>query len=286
MSRSGKIDLHIHTTVSDGTDTPYELINNLKSANVGIFSVTDHDAVKTGKIISKLLTSNDPAFITGVEFSCKDENGQYHILGYGFDPDCEDVQRIVSLGHSYRIKKVRARLDFLKSQFGFSFPEEEITHLFTLDNPGKPHIANLMVKYSYAETKDKAIEDYINCAYFANEYVRPEEAIEGIVNSGGIPILAHPFFGSGNELISGTDMENRLQRLMDFGLKGIEAFYSGFNAKMRGEAIKLAEKYNLYVTAGSDYHGKNKPITLGDTGLDREDDYPKGLCRFLEIFGI
>ena len=279
---SGKIDLHMHTTVSDGTDTPEQILSCVKEAGITLFSVTDHDAVKAGKLIPGLLKKGDPAFLTGVEFSCRDDKGKYHILGYGYNADKDPVQRVVNLGHGYRMNKVKARLDFLDTNYGVSFPEEEIEHLLHLDNPGKPHIGNLMVKYGYAESKEVAIRDYINHLHFRTEYVRPEEAIAGILGSGGIPVLAHPFYGSGDQLILGEEMEKRLQRLMDFGLQGVEAFYSGFTDKLRDEMLDYAEKYRLYVTAGSDYHGKNKLVVLGDTGLDTREELPDGLKRFLQ----
>ena len=279
---SGKIDLHMHTTVSDGTDTPEQILSCVKEAGITLFSVTDHDAVKAGKLIPGLLKKGDPAFLTGVEFSCRDDKGKYHILGYGYNADTDPVQSVVNLGHGYRMNKVRARLDFLDTQYGVSFPEEEIEHLLHLDNPGKPHIGNLMVKYGYAKSKEVAIRDYINHLHFRTEYVRPEEAIAGILGSGGIPVLAHPFYGSGDQLILGEEMEKRLQRLMDFGLQGVEAFYSGFTDKLRDEMLDYAEKYRLYVTAGSDYHGKNKLVVLGDTGLDTREELPDGLKRFLQ----
>ena len=95
-------------------------------------------------------------------------------------------------------------------------------------------------------------------------------------------MLAHPFYGSGGELILGEEMDERLRRLIGFGLHGIEVFYSGFTAKLRESALKFAEKYDLYVTAGSDYHGTNKLVELGDTGLDENGEYPKGMIRFFE----
>ena len=276
-----KIDLHIHTTVSDGTDTPLQLLAKVREAGIGVFAVTDHDAVKGGQIIRSLLREDDPRFIQGVEFSCKDEKGKYHILGYGFDPASDAVQSVVRHGHALRMRKVAARLDFLKAEFGFSFPEEEIARLLQLDNPGKPHIGNLMVKYGFADTKEDAINHYLNRLHFADEYVRPEEAITGILAGGGIPVLAHPFFGSGDELILGEEMQERLCRLIAYGLQGIEAYYSGFSNKLRNEALFLADQYRLFVTAGSDYHGENKLLKLGDTGLDGVTEYPEGLRRFL-----
>ena len=163
--------------------------------------------------------------------------------------------------------------------------EEDVRKLQALENPGKPHIGNLMVRYGYAPSKDVAIREYLNQAHFPNEYVRPEQAIQGILKSGGIPVLAHPAFGSGDELILGDQMDRRLNRLLEFGLQGVEAFYSSFTPKLENEMISFAEKYNLYVTAGSDYHGKNKMIALGETNLDKAESIPDGMKRFLSVIG-
>ena len=286
MDLNIKIDLHMHTTVSDGSDSPEDIIAYVKEAGIDLFSVTDHDAVKGCKIIKDLLSDDDPKFINGAEFSCKDEKGKYHILGYNYDPDAESITRLVDLGHGYRINKVKRRLEYIKEEFGFHFPDKEIQKLFSLDNPGKPHIGNLMVKYGYAETKEKAIKDFIDRIRFGSEYVRPEEAIEGILKAGGIPILAHPSYGSGDQIIIGEEMDDRLRHLMGFGLQGIEAFYSGFSGKLTQEMLSFAEKYDLYVTAGSDYHGRNKLVVLGDNGLDKAADGPAGLRRFLEAIRV
>jgi predicted metal-dependent phosphoesterase TrpH len=277
-----RIDLHMHTTVSDGTDTPKEIVERVRQAGIKLFSVTDHDAVKAGQIIPGILTEGDPRFIPGVEFSCKDEEGKYHVLGYGFAPDDPEILKTVKSGHSLRMKKVRARLEFLKEKFGFSFPDEEIGKLLAMDNPGKPHIGNLMVKYGYAATKELAIKEFINKLRFRGEYLRPEEAIRGILAAGGVPVLAHAVYGSGDELILGEELDERVRRLMDFGLQGVEGFYSGFTAKLSRMILDLAEKYDLYVTAGSDFHGANKLVILGDTGLPEPGEWPEGLLRFLE----
>ena len=279
-SHSGRIDLHMHTTVSDGTDSPNEILDKIRNAGVNVFSVTDHDAVKGCCIIQSLLNPGDPAFFTGVEFSCKDENGKYHILGYGFDPEAEPILRVVQTGHDYRMNKIRIRLDFLKKRFGIDFPKEEIRRLLALDNPGKPHIGNLMMKYGYARSMNEAIKDYMDQMRIRSEYVRPEDAISGILASGGVPVLAHPCYGSGDELILGPDLEDRVRRLMDFGLRGLEAYYSGFSSKLRSQVLSLAERLELCVTAGSDYHGKNKLIPIGDTGL--EEDNVRVLDSFFE----
>lgn len=276
------IDLHMHSVLSDGTDTPEELLQHVRDAGLQMFSVTDHDSIKGGKLFPGMLKAGDPVFISGVEFSCKDEEGQYHILGYCYDPEAEPVNEAVNTGHKNRMLKARMRLDFLRDTFGFDFEDEDIRWLMSQDNPGKPHIANLMVKYEYVETKEIAIREYLNKGYFGSEYLRPEEAIEAILKSGGIPVLAHPSYGSGDQLIIGEEMDHRLKKLMNFGLQGVEGYYSGFTGRLIEEILGFAHRYQLFVTAGSDYHGKNKLINLGDTNLKKASEGVYGLQKFLD----
>ncbi|MBQ6235929.1 MAG: PHP domain-containing protein [Clostridia bacterium] len=276
------LDLHMHSTVSDGTDTPEALLAHVRAAGIGLFSLTDHDAIEGCRRILAARTDDDPAFIPGIEFSCRDEEGQYHILGYGYDPGAAAINAVVAEGHAFRMRKITGRLDFLKERFGFTFKEEDVDRLLSMPNPGKPHIGNLMVRYGYAGSKEEAITEFINQAEFKDQYVRPETAIKGILNSGGIPVLAHPPYGSGDQLILGKALDRRVQKLVGFGLLGVEAFYSGFTKKLRNEMLALAEKYDLYVTAGSDYHGSNKLISLGDTGLQQAEEIPTGLTAFLQ----
>ncbi len=277
-----KTDLHMHTTVSDGTDTPSEILSRVKEKGISLFSVTDHDAIKGGLQILKELQPEDPAFLTGVEFSCRDELGHYHILGFEYDPDAPAINKVVERGHGLRLNKLTTRLKFLESEFGFRFPKKETEYLFSLDNPGKPHIANLMAKLGFAPSKDQAIRDFIDRLHIRSEYVRPEEAIRGILESGGIPVLAHPSYGKGDQLILGQDMYERLVHLTGFGLKGVEAYYSTFPPRLRQEMLSFADQFDLYVTAGSDYHGTNKLVVLGDTGLADEKEVPERLARFYE----
>lgn len=280
MENPRKIDLHMHSNVSDGTDTPEQLLEHVRETGLEVFALTDHDAAKGCAAVRSLLRDGDPVFINGAEFSCRDEYGKYHILGYGFDLDAPGINRLIGTGHAIRMKKVGARIERLKEEFGFDFSDEDKAKLMASENPGKPHIANLMVKYGYSETKEAAMRDYLNKIRLKSEYIRPETAIEEIAKSGGIPVLAHPFYGSGDELILGEEMEERICRLKEMGLRGVEAFYSGFTDKLSRNMLTLAERYGLYVTAGSDYHGKNKMVALGDTGPERTED-PEGFTRFL-----
>ena len=276
------IDLHMHSTVSDGTDAPAEILARAREARFTHFALTDHDAIAGCVAIRDLLQEGDPTFICGAEFSCEDEFGKYHVLGYGYDLQAESILTLAKDCHDYRINKVIRRLDFLRQTYGIDFAKEDVDELLAMSNPGKPHIANLMIKYGLASSIDDAFRRFLNGYRAQDKRIRPECAIEAILRSDGIPVLAHPSYGSGDELIVGEDMVRRLTRLMDFGLKGVEAFYSGFSRALQGELLSLAARYDLYVTAGSDYHGTNKIVQLGDTNLDEAADVPNGLLRFLQ----
>ena len=284
--RRSEIDLHMHSNCSDGTDTPEQLLEKVRESSIRLFSLTDHDALKGCLVIRDCLKEGDPYFLTGIEFSCKDEEGKYHILGYGYDLEAEPIRSLVEKSHGFRMEKFHARIKGLSERFGFTFPDSVIRNFETLDNPGKPHLGYAMVDQGYAESKELAINKYINEIRVKSQYLRPEEAIQAILQSGGIPVLAHPAYGNGDQVILGDDMDRRLKRLISFGLQGVEGFYSGFTPKIVGETLTFAEKYGLYVTAGSDHHGGYKIVQLGDTGPDlpgmRDDGLPEGLRRFLE----
>lgn len=277
-----RLDFHMHSTVSDGTDSPEQLLELVRKNGLEMFSVTDHDTLAGTGIMRSLIKDGDPYYVNGIEFSCRDEEGKYHILGYGYDPDGESVNGVVELAHSYRAKKAKLRVDFVVNELGIDLPKDVIEGFLKLPNPGKPHLANILVEYGYAESKDKAIKEILGKFKYPSQYIRPEQAIDGILRSGGIPVLAHPIFGSGDQLILGSEMEERLTRLLGYGLQGVEGFYSEFTDEQRGFVLGLAEKHNLYVTAGSDYHGRNKTVRLGCNGLDKVTSVPKGLTEFVE----
>lgn len=280
----GRIDLHMHTTVSDGSDTPREILDKVVRSGIGMFSVTDHDAIEGAVAISRILAegSYPILFLKGIEFSCKDSMGKYHVLGYCYDETAEELRHVVQKAHDLRISKVNDRLEFLKEVFGFTFREEDIRELFRNSNPGKPHIAKLMIRYGYASSIKDAMENYLNRKKFATQYLTPDEAIEAILAGGGIPVLAHPVYGDGGQLIQDQEMDARIKRLVSFGLKGIECYYSGFSPKMTGEMLELADKYDLLATAGSDYHGTAKLVSLGETGLPSVSEGSGRVRQFLE----
>ena len=271
----------MHTTVSDGTDTPSEILSRVRDAGLDLFAVTDHDAIRGCSAVISARREGDPHFLCGAEFSTRDEGGKYHILGYGYDPASAAILGVVQMGHELRMNKIRRRIELLAETYGFQFPPEEIKALLANENPGKPHLGNLMTRLGFTKSKEDAILNYINKVKLRTEYIRPETAIRGILFAGGIPVLAHPTYGSGEELYMGEEMEERLRHLLEMGIRGVEAYYSGFTMPMQKELLGYADKYDLYVTAGSDYHGKNKLVVLGDTNLENAADAHPGVRRFL-----
>ena len=277
------IDMHMHTVASDGTDTPEELIRAVKDAGIGLFSVTDHDALKSCVRIRELLGDDDPVFVNGVEFSCRDEYGKYHILGYGYDLNAKPILDVVEYTHNLRMQKVQKRLAALADSFRISFPEEEVEKLLSLNNPGKPHIGNLMVKYGFAKNREEAIEQFLNKIKIkGTTAIPPRDAIEAITASGGIPVLAHPIYGDGSQLLDDTELTRRISVLMRYGLRGLECYYSGFTPKEQKQMLSYADRFDLLVSAGSDYHGKNKMIFLGDTNLENTNDADIHLHRLID----
>ena len=220
-----------------------------------------------------------PEEISGIVFSDAAIPGAYDANGY--DPDAQSINEIAAMGHSIRFEKLRLRIDRLKEIYDIVFPKDEVDALYKLENPGKPHIGELLVRHGYSSTVSEAISNYINKLGVKSMHFAPQTAIDMITASGGVPVLAHPFYGDGEQLILNDEMEQRIARLRDMGLRGVEAFYSGFAPRQTKSLIEMAERYGLYVTAGSDYHGSRKLVTLGDTNLDDVSDAPDALIKFL-----
>ncbi len=281
MKIPAKFDLHMHSVVSDGTDTPSEIVSLIKKGGYDCFSITDHDAMMGCQEAADLV-GNDVSFISGVEFSVKDEHGKYHMLGYGYDINSKSVKKLVGKAHGYRTMKFLDKVSFLQDEFGIHLPEDRIDELLKLNNPGSPHLGQLMVEYGYAKSIPDAIENYIKKKKFNYGNLNPPEVIDAILSGGGIPVLAHPVYGNGSQNIHGDELEERVKRLVGLGIQGLEGYYSKYDDASREEVLGLADKYGLYVTAGSDYHGSMKKVVLGNTGFKDPEKAPEGMHRFFE----
>lgn len=277
-------DLHLHSCYSDGSDTPEQLLEQVRKAGVDIFSLTDHDTYQGCGAVREILKEGDPFFIGGVEFSCKDFGGRYHILGYCYDVNKPSIREAVNTTHQVRINKAKNRLKFLAEVKGMTFTEEETRALLDYKNPGKPHFANFLVKKGYAADKTEAFA--ILAEYKGKEQIlTPEEAIDAILLADGIPVLAHGIKADGSKNLSEEEITLRVSRLKEAGLMGLECYYSGYTPDQQEIMLRLAADYNLSVTAGSDYHGTNKAVPLGDTHSpdpERMARFYKTVARLLE----
>jgi predicted metal-dependent phosphoesterase TrpH len=187
------------------------------------------------------------------------------VLGYGFDADQPAIRETVAYAHHSRILKMQNRFGYLRERYGFTFTPEERAELMGLKNPGKPHFAAMLLKKGYVKTKDEGFEVF--SGYRDTEpTLLPEDAISAILHSGGIPVLAHGILADGSGELTEEEIAARVERFRAAGLMGLECYYSAFTPRQREIMLALAEKFSLLVTAGSDYHGTNKTVHLGQTG--------------------
>lgn len=270
-----KFDYHMHSIYSDGSDTLEELLEKLKASGIQSFALTDHDTIEGCKRLLELVPE-DMDFITGIEFSCYSNAGKCHILGYGCDPENQILQDAINEGYRKRKNKLETRLCYLKDVHGICFTEQEVEELHKLHSVGKPHLARLIVEAGLAEDINEAIYRFINGCKIENDRIYAGTAIQAILASGGIPVWAHPLGGEGEKHLKEDDFLERLEVLMELGIQGMECYYSRYSF---GEidALKIhAEKNHLLISGGSDYHGKNKDISLGmlnesDTQVSRDE---------------
>ena len=250
------IDMHMHTNYSDGELSPDELIKHAIERNVGVMAITDHDTLRGIKSVDK---SNYPEIeiINGIELSAKVSKGQLHILGYGMDLENVSLNRKMSELQTNSINSVITVYAQIKKDFDIRFSYDDLVNLFTANhNIGRPDLAKLCIKYGYASGVQEAFDKYLNPAFEKNRSsskgVPYYECIELIKNSGGIPVLAHP---------KSLKMEEKeflvfLREMIDCGLRGIEAYHSSHSREEMEYYRRIAEEYNLLVSAGSDYHGE------------------------------
>jgi hypothetical protein len=253
------IDLHIHSTTSDGTMSPAELVRYAHKKGLSAIAITDHDTIDG---IREAVAAGDVLgieVIPGIELSVKYCGRNVHLLGYLFD--CQNSELCIALsqlqvGRIERNKKIISNLNRL----GFTFEFSELKKSAGSGQNGRPHIARLMVEKKIVNTMDEAFEKYLGqdgLAYASRFAYGAEEAISLIKNAGGITVLAHPFqFEKSFE-----NFPHVLHQLRDMGLDGIEVYYPNHSRKFRKHLMSLAEKLSLLMTGGSDYHGSIRPGT-------------------------
>lgn len=265
--------MHTHTNYSDGDLSPQELIRLAIDKGIGTIAITDHDTIEGIKKINRnenIIVNSGIEIINGIELSAKTNKGIMHILGYGIDLNNKSLNKKMTVLRDNSINSVLSIMEQIKRDYGIRFGFDDIKKLVnTNHNLGRPDLAKLCVKYGYAATVQDAFDKYLIAAHNKTRQngkgLQYQECLELIKDSGGIPVLAHP---KSLEL-SEKEFLILLNEMISCGLKGIEVYHSSHSKKEMDYYLEIANKYDLLISGGSDFHGKSvKPdIELG-TGKD------------------
>lgn len=258
------VDLHCHSTASDGTLAPRDVVRLAKESQLSAMALTDHDTIAGVADASDEAKKLGIDFLTGIEISCQHPRpGTMHLLGYGVDPRSEILSGMTEkliAGRDGRNAQVVAALQ----QQGVAISTAEVEAVAGGDVLGRPHIAQVLVKKGYVSSIKQAFDKYLaqgGSAYFDKEQLTAAGAIQMIRAAGGVAVLAHP---AQLRTENFAQLETAIKQLVDLGLGGIEVIHSDHNDTLIVELERFAGKYHLIPTGGSDFHGSRKPnIQLG-----------------------
>ena len=262
------IDLHIHSTASDGSLTPSEILQQAQKLNLGAIAITDHDSLEGSKEAYRAGIPSSIKFLSGVEISAAyppflSRSGSLHLLGYSIRLDDRALNQSLS---ELRQARENRNPDILKrlEKLGYPLTLAEVRKVVGEGQLGRPHIARAMVKKGYVASVDEAFDNFLGTdkpAYVDKYRIDCIEAVNTITAAGGIPVLAHPG-------LLGIDNENTLKQfignLKEIGIKGIEVYYPEHTERQMQTYAAFARDFDLLVTGGTDFHGKMMPeIKLG-----------------------
>ena len=257
-------DLHLHTTYSDGTYTPEQLISEANSAGLSAISVVDHDTIEGIDLTIEAALKEGIEVVPGIELSAEYENIEIHILGYLIDYKNKDLLARLSVLERIRVDRIYKIVDKLKA-LGLNLNPETVFEIAGKGTVGRLHIARAMVKDGIVNSTFEVFHKYLGDKCPANVLgfkFSPQEAIKLIRDSGGISVLAHPYTLKNDELIP---------KFVEYGLMGLEVYYPEHSQGTINFYLGLCEKYNLLVTGGSDCHGIAKPeVRIGSIKLPYE----------------
>ena len=243
-----EVDLHIHTTASDGTSTPQEVVEIAAHYGLRAIAITDHDEV--GGITPALLAGRLTGIevIPGIEINTEYEQREVHILGYLIDYHDPKLLAQLKRLQDARLIRISKIVNALR-QLGLPIELSRVRELAGNGSIGRPHIGMAMIEQGYVKSIQEAFHRFIGfgCPAYVPRYkIGPEEVVEMILGAKGVPILAHPGLVNRDDLIP---------KLVKVGLQGLEVYYPEHEPWMVGKYLKLTDKYGLIATGGSDYHG-------------------------------
>lgn len=262
-----QIDLHVHSNKSDGTYTPAKLVDYAIEKGLAAFALTDHDTTAGLAEAISYAADKPVEVVPGIEFSSEYEGKDVHVVGLYIRFDTPAFQSKLKDFVDSRINR-NIKMCRNLQEAGIDISYEKLS----AENPGavitRAHYAAYLTEHGYVSNRAEAFARYVgdNCKYYVpREKITPAQAVEMILHAKGVPILAHPpLYHMGNERL------NKLVGILkQAGLMGIEAIYSSYNSQEERDMRRLADKYELLISGGSDFHGDNKP------GLDLGSGYGK-----------
>ena len=261
-----EIDLHIHTTASDGTDSPAEVVRRASEMGLRAIAITDHDTVNGYAEAFSAGLDHGLEVVPGIEVSTK-YGVAVHILGYYIENLVPLLAGVVN-DRDRRNEKVAALMAADGLPVTYAAMKQRFGTVI-----GRPHFGELLIELGLASDMTDAFARFVGKGqryYVPRTTIDIDSSVEAIVASGGVPVLAHPFQYKKND----AELRELIERCMDHGLRGMECRYSGYTPEQSGYLEALAEEYGLLKTGGSDYHGGHKPhIALG-SGIDGNLDVP------------
>jgi predicted metal-dependent phosphoesterase TrpH len=246
---SARVDLHSHTTASDGTLSPRELVRTAVRHGVTVLAITDHDSTDGLEGAVAEAAQHPPlAIVPGLEINCDVEGAEIHVLGYFVDHGASWFQEFLREQRAERVARVHRIAERL-AELGMPIDPAEVFAIVKEGSAGRPHVAQVMVKHGYVKSVREAFDKYLKTGGPANAPRRrlaPVDAVRVIQRAKGIPVLAHPGLAERDELIP---------ELVAAGLKGIEVYYAEHSAAQVTSYLTLCRQHRLIATGGSDYHG-------------------------------
>ena len=277
MSKKAKypVDLHCHTTASDGTLKPADLVDLAAGRGLRAIGLTDHDTIEGWNAAEKAAQKIGITLIKGIEINTDWQGREIHILGYGMDGDNISFKNHLYDLQEKRVLRVKKIIDKLTG-LGLEISFEEVNGFSKGESIGRPHVAQALVKKGYVENTQMAFNYFLKIgapAYVPRYKLHPEQAVRIIRNAGGVAILAHP----GAQEIS----FKQIHELVTAGLQGIEICHPDPSPEQIITYKKIANSLGIIATGGSDYHGPEikKDIEIGDWGVSMED-----LANLLQIY--
>lgn len=272
------LDLHIHTTASDGTLAPTQVVRLGKEQGFSLLAVTDHDTMDGVAEALAEGARSGVQVLPGVEIS-SGVSLEVHMLGYGMSPDHPVMRAMLEDMRNARVERMHRIIENLQG-LGIPIAVEEVEALAG-GAIGRPHIARVLVQHGVVPDVRTAFREYIGLgarAYAERRKMTSEAVIRNIRAAGGVPVLAHGGLLKLNEL----ELERWIRSMCDKGLMGLECYHNAHTPQTEEFLRRMAQRYGLLVTGGSDFHGATRPdVTLG-TGLARWKDAEECAARLCE----